>query len=398
MMNSTYRLAVLQSHPIQYFVPLYQRLAQDPAIDLTVYYCSQQGSQEYLDPGFGKRFSWDIPLLEGYRYLFLPNLRRSNQVGGFFSLINPAIIGELRRQSYDSVLVSGYSTANDWLAFLAARLTRTPLFLIGDSILSTPRSLAVRVAKQIILRPLLHSAQVCLYVGVRNREFYENFGVIPEQLVFAPHSVDNDFFCQRAQLAGDEGDLFRQRFRIPADFPVIMSVGKLISKKQPLHLLHAFERLRARQKCALIFTGEGELRRMIERVCVERSIPDVYITGFLNQTEMPAAYAAADILVVASSQETWGLVVNEGMSCGLPIIVTDRVGCAGDLVHHDENGYIVPWNDVNALAEALEKLVVDPDRCKRFGCHSLEIIENYSLERTVNGIVQACLQTGRRSA
>jgi glycosyltransferase involved in cell wall biosynthesis len=318
-------------------------------------------------------------------------------MGGFPSSINLAIIGELRQQHYDAVLVYGYTSINEWVTFLAAWLTKTPLFLRGDSTLSTPRPLAVRVAKHIVLRPLLHSIQICLYVGKRNRRFYEHYGVRSERLILSPHSVDNDFFSKGTSVAEDEQDSFRHRHGIPTDVPLIMFAGKLISKKQPLHLLQAFERVRTRHKCALVFAGEGELRQVIERACIERSIPDVYITGFLNQTEMPAAYAAADILVLPSAwYETWGLVVNEGMSCSLPIIVTDRVGCADDLVYDDENGYVVPWNDVDALTEALEKLVVDPDRRQRFGRCSVEIIKDYSLAQTVDGIVQACLRTGCR--
>lgn len=383
-----FRLAALYSHPIQYFAPLFRALSVRPEIDLTVYYCSRYGLDPMFDPGFGRKVQWDIPLLDGYRSIFLPNRSRQPGLDRFFELVNPAIIAELRQERYDAVLVHGYIYATHWLAFLAARFTGTALWLRGESTLSAPRPLGVQMAKQATLRPLFRMAQACLYIGSRNREFYKYYGVDSDRLFFAPYSVDDSFFRQGSQLAAQK-DSFRHRLGIATDVPVILAAGKLSPTKQPLHLLNAFERLRAVRRCALIFAGDGELRSALENACAKRSIPDVYITGFLNQTEMPAAYSSADVLVLPSWGEQWGLVVNEAMNCGLPVVMTDRVGCADDLVRDGENGYIVPWNDVNALAEALEKLIADPELRKRFGHRSLEIIQDYSLERTVDGIVQA---------
>src|SRR6185503_10281762 len=116
------KLAVLNTHPIQYFAPLYRRLAQEPDLDLTVYFCSRQGLDEYLDEGFGERFKWDTSLLDGYRHKFLPNLRRRDQVTGFLSLINFGIIRELRRNRYDALLVNGHNHASYLIAMVAAKL------------------------------------------------------------------------------------------------------------------------------------------------------------------------------------------------------------------------------------------------------------------------------------
>lgn len=390
-MNRPFRLAVLNSHPIQYFAPLYRRLAQRPDLNLTVYYCSRHGLDPTLDPGFGQEVQWDVPLLEGYRSIFLKNSSRRPGLNHFFGLFNPTIISELRMKSYDAILVHGYTYATHCLVFLLSRLIGLPLFLRGESTLTDPRPGGLRIIKQAILRPLLHQPQACLYIGSRNRQFYEYYGVDSRRLIFTPYSVDDSFFRDRAQRSESREAGFRKRFGIPADMPVILAAGKLIPKKQPLHLLRSFEQLRRTQRCALVFAGEGELRTTIERECVLRSISDVYITGFLNQTEMPAAYAAADILVLPSAWgETWGLVVNEGMNCGLPVVVTDRVGCAGDLVRDGENGYVVPWNDIDALILALEKLVGDRGLRDQFARHSIRIIQEYHVECTVDGIIKAC--------
>jgi len=154
--------------------------------------------------------------------------------------------------------------------------------------------------------------------------------------------------------------------------------------------LEAYQRIRQRYPCALLYAGDGPLRKSIESKIQKKGISDVIITGFLNQTEISQAYIAGDILVLPSSYaETWGLVVNEGMNFGLPIVVSDKVGCGLDLVRDGENGYIVPYNSVSALAEAITELITDPEKRRAFGKHSLEIIKNWNLNMFVNGVIKA---------
>ncbi|TEU13318.1 MAG: glycosyltransferase family 1 protein [Anaerolineales bacterium] len=398
-MSKVVRIAALFSHPIQYFAPLFRALASRPDVDLTTYLCSRQGLEEYVDPGFGKAVSWDIPLLEGYRYKFLPNLRRGQGARGFFSLINPAIVRELQRERYDALWVHGYMHATNWLAFLAARVTDTPILLRGESNLLRPRPWWVRLVKGVVLRALLSQVSACLYIGTRNREYYEHYGVPDERLFFTPYCVDNAFFQAQADHFRPQRNKLREEFGIVDDRPVILFCGKLIPKKQPLRLLEAFAQVRRDFPCALLYVGDGALRSEIEERIELENIPDVRITGFLNQSEVPKAYTAADVLVLPSTweggdSETWGLVVNEGMNFGLPIVVTDQVGCAPDLVREGENGYVVPYHSVEELEKALEKLVADPERRYAFGQRSLEIIQGWDIDHTVEGIVHAAKLVG----
>jgi len=383
------RLAALFSHPIQYFAPLFRALAAHPDIDLTVYFCSRMGVEETLDPGFRRVFRWDIPLLEGYNHKFLPNLRRSQQVRGFFSLCNPTIAKELSRKRYDALWIHGYAHATHWLAFVSAKITKIPILLRGESHLVTPRPFYIRLAKAAILRPLLRTVSACLYIGTHNRMFYEYYGVSRERLFFAPYTVDNSYFRQWAKRLAPYRDEIRARWGIHDKRPVILYVGKLVPWKQPLALLEAYRLVRQQYPCALLYAGDGALRTVIEEKVHEANIPDVVITGFLNQSEISQAYTVADILVLYSSHEPWGLVVNEGMNFELPVIVSNRVGCAPDLVRHGENGYIVPYDNVEALAEALLSLVRDPQQRIEMGRRSLNLIENWDIPQTVEGIITA---------
>lgn len=383
------RLAALYSHPIQYFAPLFRELAARPEIDLTVYFCSRQGLDVSYDPQFGRAFQWDIPLLEGYKSAFLPNLRRGTDVDGFFRLINPSIITELVRHRYHALLVHGYEHATKWLAVMASKVCGTRLLLRGESHLLDPKPWYIWAAKELMLRRLLRATDKCLYLGQNNKNFYQRYGISENKLVHVPYCVDNAFFRESYRKLVARRKEIRRELMIEDDAPVVLYVGKLIPKKQPLLLFEAFSQVRQHQMCHLLYAGDGELRSQLETTIARSGIAGVHVIGFLNQSEIGKAYIASDILALPSRSEPWGLVVNEAMNFGLPVVVSDRVGCAPDLVHSGKNGYIVPHNSSRALAEALEKLVVDADRRRAFGQRSVEIVQHWDVKRAADGILQA---------
>jgi glycosyltransferase involved in cell wall biosynthesis len=179
----------------------------------------------------------------------------------------------------------------------------------------------------------------------------------------------------------------------------VLFAGKLIDKKQPLRLLDAYARVRRERPCALLIAGDGPLRGEMERRVASASMPDVHFAGFLNQSELPAAYAAADLFVLPSQlHETWGLVVNEAMNFSLPVVVSDKVGCAADLVRTGANGFVIPHDDTAALTSAIARLVDEPELRARFGAVSRAIVDRYSIEAAANGIVAASLDGRGRPA
>jgi glycosyltransferase involved in cell wall biosynthesis len=238
-------------------------LAARSDVDLTVYYCSRQGLDATLDSQFGVTVKWDTPLLDGYRSQFLPNVGGERGVHGFTRLMNPAIVAELFHSRYDAILVHGYEHATKWLAFLAARLVGTPIVLRGESQLLSPRSRPVRLAKELLLRPLFRAISICTYIGEQNRAFYEYYGVEGDRLVFAPYVVDNTRFQRQCdQLTSCRNEL-RAALNVRDDRPIVLAAGKLITKKQPLTLLRAYQQVRAECSCALVFMGTGEMRAEI---------------------------------------------------------------------------------------------------------------------------------------
>ncbi len=383
------RLAVLFSHPIQYFAPLMRALASQSDIDLTVYYCSRQGVVPTYDPHFNTTYSWDTPLLEGYHSVFLPNIRRGDSTHGFFRLVNPRIIGELTRGSFDALLVHGYEHMTKWLAFLGAGIVGTKVILRGESNLLNERPWYLRAAKSLILRPLLQRMAACACIGTANHDYYRHYGVPEERLFCVPYVVDNGFFQAEHTRLRPKRTEIRAALGIAEHVPVVLACAKLYKVKQPLLLLEAYQRVRNKRPCALIYAGDGPMRPDIERVVRENNIPGVIITGFVNQSRIGEIYTAADLIALPSLSEPWGLVVNEAMNFGLPVVVSDRVGCAADLVHSGENGFVVSHNCISALSNALENLVSDAMMREQFGRRSRELIESYSPEVFVQTLTKA---------
>ncbi len=397
MRRDPVRLAHIVSHPIQYFAPLYRELADRAEVDLTVYFCSDRTAGAFQDPGFGRVVQWDTPLLEGYRWRILPSARGAPIPHGFAWRPNIDVVREVASGAYDALWVHGYMHATTWLAVAAAR-ARGMTVLLRDEQTLLDRRPAHRVAlKEGPLRALFASC-AGLYIGEQNRRYLLRYGMPERRLFFAPYCVDNAFFRREERTLRPKRDEIRRSLGVEDDAPVVLFTGKLIEKKQPLRLIEAFGRVRRTRPCWLLVAGDGPLRAIAETLARENGIPGVRFLGFLNQSELPRAYVAADLFVLPSSrQETWGLVVNEAMNFGLPLVVSDRVGCAADLVEEGRNGFIVPHTSTDALAEAIARLVDDADLRQRFGRRSRARVGLYSVERAADGIVEACLMRGVRA-
>ena len=392
-----YRLAILNSHPVQYAVPFYRRLAREPELDFTVYFYSRQGADEYVDADFGRAVRWDVPLLEGYRYKFLPNLRRHDRVAGFASLVNPAILAELRRERYDAVFMNGYSFLTDWFAFFAARSSGTPILYGSDASLIYDREVRrpwyIRWFKPLMLRWIFGAMSSFLASGSLSRQFYEFYGAPPERIFLFPAAVDNEHFASRGADFGERRNALRMELGIAPEDVVFVFAAKMTPVKAPLELLQAYEKATrdSVQGTALLMVGDGPLRAEAECFARERKLKKVVFTGFANQGELPKYYAMSDVFVRPDGvyKGPWGYTVNEAMCCGLAVIVTDKIGATYDLVRHGANGLVVKFRDLDALAAAMRQLAADPEGTRQMGRRSAELIRTWSYEQCVEGLFAA---------
>ena len=330
-------LTIFALHVIQYQAPLYAELAQRHDLDLHVAFFSDKGVKPYFDAGFGRRVQWDIDLLAGYEHSFVPKswLRRLLSV-----------IAQIRRS--DVILVHGHSEPWMLITTVLAIMSRTPYLLRGDSWVEGTATGWRRTVRNAVVRLVVGPSAAGLANGIRNADFYRAFGC--RDVVMAPYSVDIERFGTGADQArgGRRGRL--RALGLNPDIPTIVSAGKLTPVKRPMDLVAALPLMQA--SANLIFIGDGELAPSVSQAARGRPVA---MLGFVNQEEMPAALSLGDVFALVSGVEPWGLVVNEAMACGLLPVVSDRVGCAPDLV--EGLGEAFPAGDVRALAAALDRAI-----------------------------------------
>ena len=378
------RIGFLVSHPIQYFAPLFRELAKQ--CDLTVFYAHRQTAEQQARAGFDVAFEWDVDLLSGYHSKFLRNVARTPSTDRFFGCDTPDIAGEIAGGSFDGFVVPGWALRAYWQAVHACRRAGVPVFVRGDSQLVGPRSGAVRLAKAVAFRGVLRRFDGFLYVGQRNREYLQHYGAPSQRLFFSPHCVDNDAFRAASEAT--------RRTLTPARR--VLFVGKLIERKRPFDLLQAAARLAAEGRPVdVAFAGSGDQQDALAAAAAASGVR-AHFHGFVNQSELPGIYAAADVIVLPSDgRETWGLVVNEAMACGVPAVVSDAVGCGPDLVEPGLTGAVFPLGNVAALADGIGKvLALDRARTRQA---LAERMETYSPARAAQGIAGAASALKSRS-
>jgi glycosyltransferase involved in cell wall biosynthesis len=391
----TARVAYFITHPIQYQAPLLRRIAKEPDIDMTTFFGSSCSAGVFMDKGFGVRIEWDVPLLEGYKYEFLPEFVRTKTLSPFFARpLNHGIFTRLRRGRFDAAWVFGYHRVQSLQAILAARLLGIPVILRAEpNLFSRHRNGLTLFLKSAMFSALRSAIDCVVPIGEANEAYWKHYFGSDFPMYRMPYVVDNEFFQKRAQEAQPHREKLRAELGFQPGRPVVLYASKLQSRKRCIDLVEAFIRLAPAPGvdpgAYLLIIGDGEERgRLAERVR-QSGLSNIRFLGFRNQTELPAYYDLSDLFVLPSYSETWGLIVNEVMNAGRPIIVTDQIGCQADLVHDGVNGFVVPVSDVPALSAALRRLIEDPRLRAAMGEKSREIIRNYSFEEDVAGFRQA---------
>lgn len=382
------KLAIITSHPIQYYAPWFHHLASDEQFQIRVFYLWDFGVTEQLDAGFRQPIKWDVPLLSGYDFEFVPNASHQPGTQSFWGLQNPTLTARVAAFDPDAVLMIGYNYASLWHFIWDWRGRKAPLFFRGDSHRLVSRRGGKEWLRRQFLARLFRRFSAFLYVGKANRQYFRYHGISDDKLFFAPHAVDNDRFIQQHQTASEQAARWKRQLGIPESHAVILFAGKFEAKKRPLDLLRAFIQADL-QEAALLFSGAGPLELEMRKQADGRG--DIFFAPFQNQSLMPRTYAAADLFVLPSygPGETWGLAVNEAMCMARPVIVSTHVGCTQDLIQHGNNGLIFPAGNVAALAECLQEALADRARLRNWGKRSQAFIQGYSYTQTTLGLKQA---------
>lgn len=387
------RLAYFESHPVQYRAPLLRRIAQESDIDLTVFFASDRSVRDHHDRGFGMRVEWDVPLLEGYKHQFLPRLRDAGPFG-FAAPLNWGISRRLQRGKFDAVWVFGYHRLFQLNAILAARLLGIPVLLRAEShLFDRSRSSVKLFAKRFLISGLRPLVRCVLPIGTANEAYWKRYLGDDFPMAPMPYAVDNDFFRRRAVEAAPRREELRRELGLQPGRPVILYASKLQTRKRCVDLVEAYLRLAPAPgvdpPAYLLIVGDGEERASLEARVRQSGLSSIRFLGFRNQTELPRYFDLCDVFVLPSVHEPWGLIVNEVMNAGRPVVVSDQVGCQADLVHDGVNGCVYPAGDVDALAGCLRRLIDDPVLRASMGQNSLRVVQQQSFEEDIAGLRQA---------
>ncbi|MCI0401974.1 MAG: glycosyltransferase family 4 protein [Acidobacteria bacterium] len=386
MPQQPYRLAVIVNRPQPYHSAWFRMLAAHPQIDLTVYYLFDIGVGETADGDFG-RYQSDYPLLEGYRSQFPRNRALRPDKARFADSFHPELLSRLHPRFHDVAVVSGWFGPTVWLAHLTCLARRVPLLIRSDANSADPGQRRKKGIRKAILTWLFRRCSAFLTVGSRNAEFYRVYGVPEEKLFLTPYAVDNDFFQRhRTEWLPRRAEI-RSQLGLPEGAVVALYAGRLAPEKRLDDLLDACQRL-ADPRLWLMLAGEGRERSHLQERARALSLPRVLFLGLQGQEELARLYLAADIFVLPSEREAWGLVINEAMNFSLPIVASEVVGAVPNLVRED-NGCVFPPGDVDALVRCLKTLVDDPARRAAMGQRSLERIHLWSHHGSAEAVLRA---------
>jgi glycosyltransferase involved in cell wall biosynthesis len=391
------KFAYVLSHPIQYQSPLLRRIAREPGLDLTVLYTSDFSVRGYKDTGFGIEMKWDVPLLDGYKYKYLPRLRDADDVY-VTAPLNYGFVREFRRGGYEAIWVHGYATLNAGLAMASARLLGKPVLQRMEStLIDRARSGAKLQAKRAVLAGIEKFVDAVLPIGTLNAEYWKHY--LPDTPQFLmPYAVDNAWFAAKTQAAAPEREQFRAALGLEPGRPVILFASKLVERKRCIDLVEAYRLLSpdadsvsrpAEPQPYLLIVGDGDQRGELEARALEWNWESIRFLGFQNQSELPRLFDLADVFCLPSVHEPWGLIVNEAMAAGRAVVVSDEVGCAADLVVDGETGFVHKARDVRALAEALRRVTGEPGLAARLGAAGAARIASWDYEADVRGLKAA---------
>ena len=380
------RLAIVTTHPIQYYAPVFATLAQQDGLEIKVFYTWKKEAAKF-DRDFGKDVEWDIPLLDGYENCFVAN---DNAGRGFWDVKNPGLLKEIKAWNASAVLVFGWNYLSHLKTMFHFK-NRIPVLFRGDSTLLDETGGVKKWLRRIFLKFIYSRIDHALYVGKANKAYFLKHGLKNEQLVFAPHAVDNKRFGTITEAQEFFIKNARNAFCIDTNDITIVYCGKLLPKKNPLLLAGAVKQLN-HPNLHVIFVGDGMLEQQLKNEIA--GYGNMHWLPFQNQSLMPAIYRLGEIFCLPSSGpgETWGLAVNEAMACSMAVLVSDKVGCAADLVQDEMNGYIFRSNDITDTKEKINKLINNKDSLAEMGLASADIISQWNFDAISLAIKNVLLQ------
>lgn len=389
-MTNMCRLAIFASHPIQYFTPVYRRLASYAGLGVEVFYYRDYGVRPHFDQQFGREIVWDTDQLSGYSHRFLWNASPIANTFNPLHALNPAAFTHVM-QGFDAIWLNGYTYPSNWLALAAASLRGVRVLFRSELRVEAHRqNRALRGIRDRVVRWWIRRADALLWIGKLNRAAYLSYGAPPEKLFSAPYSVDVDRLSDAKRATTATRESWRREFGLPSGVPLILFAGKLTHRKHPEALVYALKTEAMRHTSAhVVYAGSGPEESAVRALATETGVTNVTFVGFVNQQALPRLYALADVFVFPSENEPYGLALNEAMAAGAPPIATTDVGAAADLITEGETGFLIRPGDWNTLGERIASLLNNPKLRAEMSSRATERASQFSFDATAEGVANA---------
>jgi len=377
------KLAIITTHPIQYYSPVFKLLHQRQQIEIRVFYTWGEGSMNKFDPGFGKTVQWDLPLLEGYPYEWVTNTSKNPGSSSFNGIVNPGLIQQIKSYGPDAILIYGWAYASH-LKVLRHFKNKVPIIFRGDSNLLREQSGFKTLLRFALLKWIYTHVDHALYVGTNNKAYFKKYGLKEQQLNFAPHAIDNERFAQNRD---EEAKALRDELGLNDKDILILFAGKFEDIKSPFLLLEAFQSIN-KENVHLLLVGNGALENELKLKAAGN--PNIHFMSFQNQSYIPVVYQACDLFCLPSKSETWGLAINEAMVCQKAVLASDKVGSAIDLIIPGNNGAIFKESALADLVLQLNTLAGKKrEELTSMGKSSRQIINDWNFEKQAQAIEKA---------
>lgn len=357
------------SHPIQHYVPWFQLIAKQLGDEFMVCYASRHGVEASHDREFGQHIAWEMDLLEGYNHRFLvPDDCSNDPSGGFNAIRYDRLRDTFNELKPDAIMVFGWLYRGYWQVAQMAYKLGVPYIMRGESNLLNQANSIKWWLKDMTVGRLIRRATACLAIGERNTALYKKHGVDKKRISKALYFVDNQYFREQALARANDANRWRDEHGFSQSDVLFLFMGKLIEKKHPDHLIKAWHALpeQSKAKSGLVIVGSGAQESYLKKLASSDS--RIVFTGFLNRNDLPLAYSITNALVLPSDEgETWGLVVNEAMASGKPVIASNRVGSVPDLIIEGDTGFSYPFSEIKELTDKMQTLINQPELIEGMG-------------------------------
>jgi glycosyltransferase involved in cell wall biosynthesis len=371
------RVAAVFPEPTPYRAPLLDRVAALDEVDLTVIYAA----------GTVAGRSWSVQPRHRAVFLRGVGVPGADRVLHHDYPVTPGVARALAAARPEVVVVSGWSTFAAQAAIAWCRLRNVPYLLVVESHDAGPRAGWRRAVKGAVVPWIVRGASGVLVTGTLARRSMISRGAAPDRVHLFANTIDVEAFGERVDGLAARRTALRESLGAGPEDVLVLSVARLAAEKGLDGLVHAVAEA-ADHRILLVVAGEGPERERLEDLAAVRGVRLV-LAGDLEWEQIVEVYAAADVFALLSWREPWGVVVNEAAASGLPLVLSERVGAAHDLLRDGDNGFLVEAGDVDAAARALERLAAEPDLRSAQGSRSRERARDWGYGPSVEGLLTA---------